>query len=135
MTTLQLFHDRDHPGNTLRANALRALDHLDICVPLEEVEATPEQAGCALPALAVNGSIAVSGVEPTVHELELLFTDHLKERRDSPCGSCGMACGGMDGADGCPLCGGKKNRGGTAGKIIAFVILLIILFTMVKVLS
>ncbi|MFR2286304.1 MAG: hypothetical protein ACLS9G_02800, partial [Akkermansia sp.] len=76
--------------------------------------------------------------EPTVRELELLLADHLDEDGNSPCGSCdscGMECGGCHGAEGCPGCENGKTPGSLAGKIIGFVILLIILFTAVKILS
>lgn len=138
MTSIQLFHSRDCPGNTLHANILRALENLDRNIPVEQVEAGPEHDGGPLPALAVNGRIVVSGVEPTVRELELLLADHLDEDGNSPCGSCdscGMECGGCHGAEGCPGCENGKTPGSLAGKIIGFVILLIILFTAVKILS
>ena len=68
MTSIQLFHSRDCPGNTLHANILRALENLDRNIPVEQVEAGPEHDGGPLPALAVNGRIVVSGVEPTVRD-------------------------------------------------------------------
>ena len=132
MACIQLFHSRDCPGNILHANALRALENLDRDIPVEQVEAGPEHDGNPLPALAVNGRIVVSGVEPTVRELELLLADHVDEDGKSSCGSCGpcgMECGGCHG------CENGKTPASLAGKIIGFIILLIILFTAVKILS
>lgn len=96
---------------------------------MEQVEAGPEHDGSPLPVLAVNGRIVVSGVEPTVRELELLLADHVDEDGKSSCGSCGpcgMECGGCHG------CENGKTPASLAGKIIGFIILLIILFTAVK---
>lgn len=132
MACIQLFHSRDCPGNILHANALRALENLDRDIPVEQVEAGPEHDGSPLPALAVNGRIVVSGMEPTVRELELLLADHVDEDGKSSCGSCGpcgMECGGCHG------CENGKTPASLAGKIIGFIILLIILFTAVKILS
>lgn len=135
MTSIQLFHSRDCPGNILHANALRALENLDRDIPVEQVEAGPEHDGGPLPALAVNGRIVVSGMEPSVHELELLLADHLDEDGKSSCRPCGMECGGCHGAEGCHGCENGKTPASLAGKIIGFIILLIILFTAVKILS
>lgn len=136
MTSIQLFHHRDFPGHVLRANALQALERLGMDIPVQETETAPDRAGHPLPALAIDGNIVVSGVEPSVRELELLFEDYLRqEDEDSPCGACGMECGGMHGADECPMCRENGDSHSMAGKIIGFVILLIILFTAVKILS
>lgn len=136
MTAIQFFYNRDFPGNALRSNARQALEHLGMDADIQETEAAPEQAGCMLPALAIDGEIVVSGVEPSVHELELLFEDHAREREeDSACGACGMACGGMNCTEDCAMCGKNGEGAGMAGRIIGFVILLIILFTAVKILS
>lgn len=136
MTSIQFFYNRDFPGNALRANARQALDHLGMNLEMEETEAAPEQTGAPLPALAIDGEIVVSGVEPSVRELELLFEDYAQEREeDSACGACGMGCGGMNGTENCPMCGKNGEGSGVAGRIIGFIILLIILFTAVKILS
>ena len=85
MTSIQLFYSRDCPGDILRANTLQALDHLGINAEMRTAETVPEQIGAPLPALAIDGKIVVSGVEPSVRELELLLKDHLQEREeDSP---------------------------------------------------
>lgn len=103
---------------------------------MRETEAAPEQVGAPLPALAIDGEIVVSGVEPSVRELEILFEDHAQEgEEDSACGACGMECGGMNGTEHCPMCGQHGEGGSVAGRIIGFVILLIILFLAVKILS
>lgn len=136
MTSIQFFYNRDFPGNALRANARQALDRLGMKAEIQETEAAPEQVGAPLPALAIDGKIAVSGVEPSVRELELLFEDHAQEREEcSPRGACGMECGGLNGTENCPLCGPRGEHGGMAGRIIGFAILLIILFLAVKILS
>lgn len=136
MTAIQFFYNRDFPGNALRSNARQALEHLGMDPEIQETEAAPEQAGCPLPALAIDGEIIVSGVEPSVHELELLFKDRAQEREeDSPCGACGMECGGMNCTEECAMCGKSGEGSGVAGRIIGFIILLIILFTAVKILS
>lgn len=136
MTSIQLFYNRDFPGNALRANARQALDRLGMKPEMEETEAAPEQIGAPLPALAINGEIVVSGVEPSVRELELLFEDRARgPEEDSPCGACGMECGGRNGAESCPMCRNNGEGGGMAARVIGFVILLIILFLAVKILS
>lgn len=136
MTSIQLFYSRDFPGNALRSNARQALEHLGMNVEIQETEASPGQAECTLPALAIDGEIVVSGVEPSVRELELLLEDRARmQEEESFCGACGMECGGMNGAEGCAGCGKNGGNPGMAGKIIGFVILLIILFTAVKILS
>lgn len=136
MTSIQFFHNRDFPGNALRANARQALDRLGMKPEMRETEASPEQVGAPLPALAIDGEIVVSGVEPSVRELEILFEDHAREGEEcSSCGACGMECGGMNGAENCPMCGQQGEGGSMAGRIIGFVILLIILFLAVKILS
>lgn len=98
MTSIQFFYNRNFPGNALRSNALQALDRLGMKPEMRETEAAPEQVGAPLPALAIDGEIVVSGVEPSVRELEILFEDHAQEgEEDSACGACGMECGGMNG--------------------------------------
>lgn len=134
MTSIQFFYSRDFPGNALRTNARQALAHLGMDVEIQETEAAPEQAGCTLPALAIDGEIAVSGVEPSVRELELLFEDRERMQEES-CGACGTGCGGMNCGEGCSGCGKNGESSGMAGRIIGFVILLIILFTAAKILS
>lgn len=85
MTSIQLFYSRDCPGNALRANTLQALAHLGVNPEMQAEETVPEQTGAPLPALAIDGEIVVSGVEPSVRELELLFKDRIQEREeDSP---------------------------------------------------
>ncbi|WP_300775733.1 thioredoxin family protein [uncultured Akkermansia sp.] len=69
MTSIQLFYSRDCPGDILRANTLQALDHLGINAEMRTAETVPEQIGAPLPALAIDGKIVVSGVEPSVREL------------------------------------------------------------------
>lgn len=137
MTSIQLFYNRDFPGNTLRANALQALEHLGMNPEIRTTTATPEYVGAPLPALSIDGEIVVSGVEPSVRELELLFEDHARkwEEDASPCGACGMKCGGMNGTEKCPICVQDGKNRNTAGRIIGFVILLLILFLAVKILS
>lgn len=136
MTSIQLFYNRDFPGTALRANARQALDRLGMNLEMQETEAAPEQVGVPLPALAMDGEIVVSGVEPSVRELELLFEDRMREREeDGACGACGMECGGMDGAENCPMCRNNGEGGGMAARVIGFVILLIILFLAVNILS
>lgn len=136
MTSIQFFYSRDFPGNALRANARQALAHLGMNVEIQETEASPGQAECTLPALAIDGEIVVSGVEPSVRELELLFEDRARmQEEDCSCGACGLECGGMNCGEGCAGCGKNGGNPGMAGKIIGFVILLIILFTAVKILS
>lgn len=136
MTSIQFFYSRDFPGNALLSNARQALEHLGVDVEIQETEAAPEQAGCTLPALAIDGEIAVSGVEPSVRELELLFEDRERmQEEDSSCGACGTGCGGMHCGEGCSGCGKNGESSGMAGRIIGFVILLIILFTAAKILS
>lgn len=131
MTSIQFFYSRDFPGNALRSNARQALEHLGMNVEIQETEASPGQAECTLPALAIDGEIVVSGVEPSVRELELLLEDRARmQEEESFCGACGM-----NGAEGCAGCGKNEGNPGMAGKIIGFVILLIILFTAVKILS
>lgn len=131
-----IFYNRNFPGNALRSNALQALDRLGMKPEMRETEAAPEQVGAPLPALAIDGEIVVSGVEPSVRELEILFEDHAQEgEEDSACGACGMECGGMNGTEHCPMCGQHGEGGSVAGRIIGFVILLIILFLAVKILS
>ena len=129
MTSIQFFYNRDFPGNALRSNARQALDRLGMKPEMRETEAAPEQVGALLPALAIDGEIVVSGVEPSVRELEILFEDHAQEwEEDSACGACGMECGGVNGTEHCPMCGQHGEGGSVAGRIIGFVILLIILF-------
>lgn len=136
MPVIQIFHHRDFPGNALRAHCRQTLQHLDLDIPVQETETTPDRLGHSLPALAIDGEIVVSGVEPSARELELLFRDRFPEEdAASPCGTCSMECGGMHGEEGCPMCRENGNTPGMAGKIIGFVILLIILFTAVKILS
>lgn len=136
MTSIQFFYSRDFPGNALRANARQALAHLGMNVEMQEAETSPEQAGCSLPALAMDGEIIVSGVEPSVRELELLFEDRARmQEEDCSCGACGLECGGMNCGEGCAGCGKNGESSGMAARIIGFVILLIILFTAVKILS
>ena len=131
MTSIQFFYSRDFPGNALRSNARQALEHLGMNVEIQETEASPGQAECTLPALAIDGEIVVSGVEPSVRELELLLEDRARmQEEESFCGACGM-----NGAEGCAGFGKNRGNPGMAGKIIGFVILLIILFTAVKILS
>lgn len=131
MTSIQFFYSRDFPGNALRSNARQALEHLGMNVEIQETEASPGQAECTLPALAIDGEIVVSGVEPSVRELELLLEDRARmQEEESFCGACGM-----NGAEVCAGCGKNGGNPGMAGKIIGFVILLIILFTAVKILS
>lgn len=131
-----IFYNRDFPGNALRSNARQALDRLGMKPEMRETEAAPEQVGAPLPALAIDGEIVVSGVEPSVRELEILFEDHAQEgEEDSACGACGMECGGVNGTEHCPMCGQHGEGGSVAGRIIGFVILLIILFLAVKILS
>ena len=136
MTSIQLFYSRDCPGNALRANTLQALAHLGVNPEMQSEETVPEQTGAPLPALAIDGEIVVSGVEPSVRELELLFKDRIQEREeDSPCGACGMECSGMNGPENCPMCIQDWKNGSMAGRIIGFAILLIILFFVMKILS
>jgi len=137
MTSIQFFYNRDFPGNTLQASTLQALEHLGLNPEIRATEAAPEHVGAPLPALAIDGEIVVSGVEPSVRELELLFEDHARKWDEdaSPCGACGMKCGGMNGTEKCPMCVQDGGNGSTAGKIIGFAILLIILFLAVKILS
>lgn len=131
-----IFYNRDFPGNALRSNARQALDRLGMKPEMRETEAAPEQVGAPLPALAIDGEIVVSGMEPSVRELEILFEDHAQEgEEDSACGACGMECGGVNGTEHCPMCGQHGEGGSVAGRIIGFVILLIILFLAVKILS
>lgn len=126
MTSIQFFYNRDFPGNALRSNARQALDRLGMKPEMRETEAAPEQVGALLPALAIDGEIVVSGVEPSVRELEILFEDHAQEgEEDSACGACGMECGGVNGTEHCPMCGQHGEGGSVAGRIIGFVILLI----------
>ena len=80
MTRIQLFYSRAYPGNTLRANTLQALAHLGVNPEMQVEETVPEQTGTPLPALAIDGEIVVYGVEPSVHELELLLQDRVQER-------------------------------------------------------
>ena len=128
MTSIQFFYNRDFPGNALRSNARQALDRLGMKPEMRETEAAPEQVGAPLPALAIDGEIVVSGVEPSVRELEILFEDHAQEgEEDSACG--------VNGTEHCPMCGQHGEGGSVAAKIIGFVILLIILFLAVKILS
>ena len=135
MTSIQLFYSRDCPGDILRANTLQALDHLGINAEMRTAETVPEQIGAPLPALAIDGKIVVSGVEPSVRELELLLKDHLQEREeDSPCGACGMGCSGINGPENCPMCVQDGKNGSMAGRIIGFAILLMILFLAMKIL-
>ena len=136
MTSIQFFYNRNFPGNALRSNALQALDRLGMKPEMRETEAAPEQVGAPLPALAIDGEIVVSGVEPSVRELEILFEDHAQEgEEDSACGACGMECGGMNGTKHCPMCDQHGEGDSMAGRIIGFVILLIILFLAVQILS
>lgn len=136
MTSIQLFYNRDFQGTALRANARQALDRLGMKPEMEETEAAPEQIGAPLPALAIDGEIVISGVEPSVRELELLFEDRARgPEEDSPCGACGMECGSMHGRDNCPMCGKNGGESSMAARIIGFAILLIILFLAVKILS
>ncbi len=136
MTSIQLFYSRDCPGDILRANTLQALDHLGINAEMRTAETVPEQIGAPLPALAIDGKIVVSGVEPSVRELELLLKDHLQEREeDPPCGACGMGCNGINGPENCPMCVQDGKNGSMAGRIIGFAILLMILFLAMKILS
>lgn len=123
MTSIQFFYSRDFPGNALRSNARHALEHLGMNVEVQETEAAPEQAGCTLPALAIDGEIVVSGVEPSARELELLFKDRARIQEEMNC------------TEDCARCGKNGESSGMAGRIIGFVILLIILFTAVKILS
>ena len=127
------------PGLSGKRPALQrrqALDRLGMKPEMRETEAAPEQVGALLPALAIDGEIVVSGVEPSVRELEILFEDHAQEgEEDSACGACGMECGGVNGTEHCPMCGQHGEGGSVAGRIIGFVILLIILFLAVKILS
>lgn len=133
MTSIHFFYNREFPGNALRANVRQALEHLGMEPEVQETETVPEQAVSPLPALAIDGKIVVSGVEPSVHELELLFQDLAQEREeDSP---CDMNYGGINCTEDCPLCRENGTSSGIAGKIIGFAILLIILFTAVKILS
>ena len=128
MTRIQLFYSRAYPGNTLRANTLQALAHLGVNPEMQVEETVPEQTGTPLPALAIDGEIVVYGVEPSVHDLELLLQDRVQEREaDFPCGACGMGCSGMNGPDG--------KDGSMAGRIIGFAILLMLLFFAMKILS
>ena len=46
-----------------------------------------------------------------------------------------MECGGVNGTEHCPMFGQHGEGGSVAGRIIGFVILLIILFLAVKILS
>ena len=86
MTSIQFFYNRDFPGNALRSNARQALDRLGMKPEMRETEAAPEQVGAPLPALAIDGEIVVSGMEPSVRELEILFEDHAQEgEEDSAC--------------------------------------------------
>lgn len=128
MTGIQFLYNRDFPGNALRANARRALDRLGMKPEMRETEAAPEQVGAALPALAIDGEIVISGVEPSVRELELLFENRAQAGEE--CSACGM-----NGTENRPMCGQHGEGGSMAGKIIGFVILLIILFTAAKLLS
>ena len=105
---------------------------------MEQVEAGPEHDGGPLPALAVNGRIVVSGVEPTVRELELLLADHLDEDGEILPAALAIpaAWNAADATERKDVPVRKrKTPGSLAGKIIGFVILLIILFTAVKILS
>ena len=113
MTSIQFFYNRNFPGNALRSNALQALDRLGMKPEMRETEAAPEQVGAPLPALAIDGEIVVSGVEPSVRELEILFEDHAQEgEEDSACGACGMECGGMNGTPHVRPARGRRQRGG-----------------------
>ena len=92
MTRIQLFYSRAYPGNTLRANTLQALAHLGVNPEMQVEETVPEQTGTPLPALAIDGEIVVYGVEPSVHELELLLQDRVQEREaDFPAVDSGEA--------------------------------------------
>lgn len=136
MTRIQLFYSRAYPGNTLRANTLQALAHLGVNPEMQVEETVPEQTGTPLPALAIDGEIVVYGVEPSVHELELLLQDRVQEREaDFPCGACGMGCSGMNGPENCPMCIQDGKDGSMAGRIIGFAILLMLLFLAMKILS
>ena len=123
MTRIQLFYSRAYPGNTLRANTLQALAHLGVNPEMQVEETVPEQ-------------IVVYGVEPSVHELELLLQDRVQEREaDFPCGACGMGCSGMNGPENCPMCIQDGKDDSMAGRIIGFAILLMLLFLAMKILS
>lgn len=136
MTSIQFFYSPDFPGTALRANARLALENLGMNQEMQETEAAPDQIGSPLPALAIDGEIVVSGLEPSVRELELLFADHVQERQeDFSCGECGMECGGMNCTENCTSCGKNGGASSMAARIIGFVILLIILFTAVKILA
>ena len=136
MTSIQFFYNRDFPGNALRSNARQALDRLGMKPEMRETEAAPEQVGAPLPALAIDGEIVVSGVEPSVRELEILFEDHAQEgEEDSACGACGMGCSGMNGPENCPMCIQDGKDDSMAGRIIGFAILLMLLFLAMKILS
>lgn len=142
MHRIQLFHNGEHPGTALYANARQALDTLNMeDVPVERVDVGGTMQKTSLPALAIDGRIVVAGVEPQPHELQLLFADFMEqgdqtEREDAPCcyGECSETCDETD----CPGgCGGSGpcHTGGMAGKIAAFLLLLVILFAAVKALS
>lgn len=137
MISIQLFYSQDFPGNALRSNALQALEHLGMNPEIRITATTPEQVGAPLPALSLDGEIVVSGVEPSVRELELLFEDHDQKREEDafPCGACGMKRGCMNGTEKCPMCVQDGENGSTVGRIIVFAILLLMLFLAVKILS
>ena len=121
MTRIQLFYSRAYPGNTLRANTLQALAHLGVNPEMQVEETVPEQTGTPLPALAIDGEIVVYGVEPSVHELELLLQDRVQEREaDFPCGACGMGCSGMNSPENCPMCIQDGKDGSMAGRTAAW---------------
>lgn len=135
MHRIQLFHSREFPGTSLQTHTIRALSNLGMDLPVESLEADPEHPGCDLPALAIDGEIVVSGIEPSVRELELLFDDHLTS--DTPCCACHAECDGLHCTPNSTECGcgAMPGKGGSAAKIIGFIILLIILLTTVKILS
>ena len=131
-----LEEESSQTGNTLRANTLQALAHLGVNPEMQVEETVPEQTGTPLPALAIDGEIVVYGVEPSVHELELLLQDRVQEREaDFPCGACGMGCSGMNSPENCPMCIQDGKDGSMAGRIIGFAILLMLLFFAMKILS